>query len=363
MIELERHIEILLLDNDCVIVPGLGGFMTNHVEARYDAADQLFLPPLRTLGFNPKLRVNDSLLAQSYIEAYDISYPEAMHRIEDEVEELKQHLKNEGVFELNDIGVLSMNEDGNYDFSPCEAGILTPSLYALDAFEIETIAKAAESKMRTPKPKTAEPETTAEALVKKPLVEVAMDDSQADGSARIVDMEPEEADDEARTVSIRVSVIRNVAAAAIALLVFMLFSTPLANDKQTTAAIDSGMLKRIMPKDVVKGGESIKMVAAPRQAEAESLETQGKEHQRPQNQASENQDFFTLVLASHVTKKNAAEYAERLEKEGYSGASVISKTSTKVIYGHFNSETEAYQMLNKLHDEEPFREAWVLHIK
>ena len=52
MIELDRHIEILLLSNDCVIVPGLGGFMTHHVDARYDADDQMFLPPLRTLGFS-----------------------------------------------------------------------------------------------------------------------------------------------------------------------------------------------------------------------------------------------------------------------------------------------------------------------
>ena len=42
MIELDRHIEILLLSNDCVIVPGLGGFMTHHVEARYDEDDQMF---------------------------------------------------------------------------------------------------------------------------------------------------------------------------------------------------------------------------------------------------------------------------------------------------------------------------------
>ena len=51
MIELERHIEILLLDNDCVIVPNLGGFMAHHVEAHYDDNDMLFLPPSRTLLF------------------------------------------------------------------------------------------------------------------------------------------------------------------------------------------------------------------------------------------------------------------------------------------------------------------------
>lgn len=125
VIELERHIEILLLQNDCVIVPQLGGFVAHHVDARYDSRDNMFLPPMRTLGFNQKLQINDSLLAQSYIEAYDISYPEAMSRINDDVNELKQRIENEGSYALNGIGVLSYNENGSYEFKPCEAGILT----------------------------------------------------------------------------------------------------------------------------------------------------------------------------------------------------------------------------------------------
>ena len=80
MIDLDRHIEILLLKSDCVIVPGLGGFVASHVAARYDAGDKMFIPPLRTLGFNPKLSVNDSLLVQSYSDAYDMSYPDALAR-------------------------------------------------------------------------------------------------------------------------------------------------------------------------------------------------------------------------------------------------------------------------------------------
>ena len=72
--------------------------MAHHVEARYVEDEQLFLPPLRTLGFNPQLKVNDSLLAQSYIEAYDISYPEALRRIADEVEELKQIMAEQGTY-------------------------------------------------------------------------------------------------------------------------------------------------------------------------------------------------------------------------------------------------------------------------
>ena len=90
---LEKHLEILLLHHDCVIVPGFGGFIAHHVVAKYDEQDGTFVPPMRILGFNSSLTsINDSLLAQSYIDTYDISYPEALKIIEDEVSKLKSSL-------------------------------------------------------------------------------------------------------------------------------------------------------------------------------------------------------------------------------------------------------------------------------
>ena len=85
MLRIDRHIEILLLENDCIIVPGLGGFVAYYSEASYDETENLYLPPCRIVGFNPVLKMNDSLLAQSYIETYDLSYPEAVREIELEV--------------------------------------------------------------------------------------------------------------------------------------------------------------------------------------------------------------------------------------------------------------------------------------
>ena len=115
--------------------------MAHHVDARYDGRDSMFLPPLRTIGFNPQLQMNDSLLALSYVEAYDISYPEALNRIADEVTEMRQTLENSGKFELNDIGTIILNEDGNYTFEPCEAGILTPELYGLGGLNMLPLAQ------------------------------------------------------------------------------------------------------------------------------------------------------------------------------------------------------------------------------
>ena len=106
MIELERHITKLLLTNDCVIVPDFGGFMTHHIDSIYDHDAKTFYPPLRTLGFNPQLKINDSLLVQSYVEVYDISYPEALTRIENDVTRLKGILAKNGEYELYGLGVI-----------------------------------------------------------------------------------------------------------------------------------------------------------------------------------------------------------------------------------------------------------------
>ena len=61
MIELSKHIEVLLLENDCVIVPGLGGFIAHKRQAAYSIQKGEFMPPLRTIGFNPQLIMNDGL--------------------------------------------------------------------------------------------------------------------------------------------------------------------------------------------------------------------------------------------------------------------------------------------------------------
>ena len=74
MNELSRHIEKLLLSHDCVIVPQLGGFVTQYVSARHVGCENLFLPPRRTVGFNPQLKLNDGLLVQSYMQAHETSY-------------------------------------------------------------------------------------------------------------------------------------------------------------------------------------------------------------------------------------------------------------------------------------------------
>ena len=361
VIELERHIEILLLSNDCVIVPDFGGFMAHHVDARYDGKDNLFLPPLRTIGFNPQLTMNDSLLAQSYVEAYDISYPEAINRIADEVAEIRQHLENTGKYELNDIGILYLNEDGNYTFEPCEAGILTPELYGLGSFDMHTISEMG----------TSEEDHTTEVAAEDNLVHVSeASDKEPMAEKRKIDTTVYDEEDDnkksAEFIQIRKSFLRNLAAACIALIAFFALSTPLGNPNLQKSQIDTGLLTRIMPKELTHGKEAHDLVLTKETEgnQPESNVADNNEATQDKQEVSQSTPYYSIVLASRVTKRNAASYVNQLQAKGFKDARVlITNSNVKVIYGTFRSEGQAYNELNRLQDEEAFIDGWVTKVQ
>ena len=351
VIELERHIEILLLSNDCVIVPNLGGFVAHNIEARYEEQEQLFLPPLRTLGFNPQLTINDSLLVQSYIEAYDISYPVALQRIEGEVEELKQHLQNEGSYELNDIGILALNEDGNYVFTPCEAGILTPTLYGLSSVEM---ARLDVQSQPTDVPATAKDEATHARIVDMssltPETELDADDLD----------ESEEND----VVRIKYTWIRNTVAIAAILLAAFILVLPTGKTEmmtRTISNINNSLLFGMMSKDT--NISEIKIKKEDTSLKTTSVDTILKRDTAKVIQSDQNSSIkngYCIVLASHVGKQNAEMFVEILKKKGLDSAEVyVHNNVRRVICGNFQTQSEAYQALYQINKNKGLEEAWV----
>ena len=220
MTELERHIAKLLLDNDCVIVPGFGGFMAHHIAASYDEKNHIFLPPTRTVGFNPRLTMNDSVLAQDYVNCYDLSYPEALKRIESEVDEFRQMIMSEdGGHELCGIGRLYVLDNGEYDFIPNDNGITTPATYGFQAFELDTLP-ADESQ-----PASTQAASVAGIRRSEPSPFAAYN-PMAESAVPAQTHTTEEADQEQQTDSpnIPVKMLRHMAAACIVL--FIMLSIP-----------------------------------------------------------------------------------------------------------------------------------------
>ena len=100
MVSVEKFIEKLLLKHDCVIMPGLGGFVTHYEPPYRDEESGLFYPPTRTIGFNARLKINDGLLVQAYMQAFDTNYPEANRMVEREIERVKELLHSQGAFDF-----------------------------------------------------------------------------------------------------------------------------------------------------------------------------------------------------------------------------------------------------------------------
>lgn len=284
--------------------------MTHHVEARYDDRDGSFLPPLRTLGFNPQLTLNDSLLVHSYIEAYDISYPEALRRIESEVNELRQHLETEGQYELNDLGVLSLNEEGNLQFEPCEAGILTPQFYGLGAFE---------------------------------MLPLEGHGTEQD-SAKLTEEQDRKPADHA--IVIKMSWLRNVAAVAAAVISFLMIGSPVSNSTSNSHVQQSAFIPIVTQ-------ERPSATLEPIEAEEEVVE----EPAGP---------VYSIVLASQITMKHAEDFVSILADEGYEDAHVnVNKNRVvRVVYGSFASEADAQDELRQLRSaNRHFRQGWIMKIE
>ena len=371
--ELKRHIEILLLSNDCVIVPDFGGFMAHHVDARYDGRDNMFLPPLRTVGFNPQLKMNDSLLAQSYVEAYDISYPEAIDRLANEVAEIRQRLENEGKYEINNIGTIYLNEDGNYTFEPCEAGILTPNYYGLGGFDMLPLST-----------QENEPTVTLEKTNSTNIaenIEINQEEKQAEPvvalqnatANSVFDVNDDDEKPSAEFILIKKSWLRNLAAACIAIIAFFAISTPLRTPNVQTSKIDTGMLTRIMPKELVTQNTHQTELASKAENSEKALKINPETNKDANDEANEKKidqaelksakPYYGIVLASRVTKRNAANYVETLQAKGFKAAKVvITATNVKVVYGSYETEGQAYKALHDLRNNEVFADGWITKV-
>lgn len=96
----------LFLDHDCVVVPGLGGFVFHLVPARYDADARVLIPPGREVVFNPRLIHNDGVLAHALAVGMGWPYADALSVIEQEAAQMRSALAAGGVVVLPEVGRL-----------------------------------------------------------------------------------------------------------------------------------------------------------------------------------------------------------------------------------------------------------------
>lgn len=361
MTDIERHIVALLLDNDCVIVPGFGGFMAHNIAASYNEKDNLFIPPSRTIGFNPQLTMNDSLLAQAYVICYDMSYPEALRQIEHDVELLKQQIESEGGHTICGIGRITISEDGKYGFIPESSSLLTPCLYGFEPFDINMLkaeeTNSCENVLCGNDECMKEPSFLANKIF-------------ASSTPVITPVKQSVATEKERkeiSVRIPIGVVRHIAAACLIVFIMLAIPSKLGNASTSAlrkSAIDTSLFYKIMPKEITSGRpDSLSIL--PQWGEVNSKEKEGEEQCQTLSVAkTNNKQYFSIVLASRITRKNAESFVKRLRKRGLSDVNVHTCNGvTKVVYKKFNTHKEASDAMRLLNSRGEFADCWITVVR
>lgn len=382
MIELAQHIEVLLLENDCVIVPGLGGFVAHYTPAMRVAEENVFLPPTRIIGFNPQLKMNDGLLVQSYMAVYDTDFSDATRIVEKKVAHIFTALHEEGKVDLPNIGELRYSIHGIYDFVPYDHKITTPYLYGLDSFEMQELAE-----------------------LKKPYMEKTIRYSV-----------PVVSEDKKRRFEIKFnrSYLSNAVAMIAVVALFFFLSTPIENTE-----VVEGNYAQLLPNElfemIEKESLAINPIVVSRKADTPKASAQKNTGQKakkkvvpvavrevkvgqanaqnapvvsqPKQQAAEvssstsvttkseiqkttagtvapslvSTQKYHVIIASVGTEKDAEAMAKQLIEKGYPHAkAIVGDGKMRVSIESCGTETKAYQALNRVRQNETYKNAWVL---
>lgn len=134
MKKIGTYIYELLYWHDCVIIPGLGGFVANQRSAEIEEEKGLFLPPKKEIGFNRSLSHNDGLLINFIAQNEGIGYVDAGLLVRQYVDDIQQQINSSTSFEISGVGFLKSDAIGNLLFQPSGTSGFMPGSFGLSSF-------------------------------------------------------------------------------------------------------------------------------------------------------------------------------------------------------------------------------------
>ncbi len=151
--EIDKYIQTLLYDYDCVIMPQLGGFVTNYRPASTDSNTGICHPPGKDIRFNKNLTKSDGLLERAVADGAKISFEDAGAVLKEITEKYWSQLNGGEKVKFKRIGVLYVDDHKNLRFEPA-----TNENYLKASFGFESFSLPA-AKVFEPKPIVKETDT------------------------------------------------------------------------------------------------------------------------------------------------------------------------------------------------------------
>ncbi|MGE0088512.1 MAG: SPOR domain-containing protein [Bacteroidales bacterium] len=161
--DIKTYIKDYLLVNDGIIIPGFGGFISEHESAVFDLNENVFLPPSKKLVFKPDFSYKDDSFAEFIAQNEAIELKDAIEKLDAFVVNLKTQLKNKKSVTIEDVGTFTLSKKDEVLFEQDKKTNFLADSFGLNSVKTTRIAdkKELSIKNKTPKSKKS---------LKKPLV-------------------------------------------------------------------------------------------------------------------------------------------------------------------------------------------------
>ncbi len=135
--DLAPFIRELILLNECVILPGFGGFETSYQPAHYDTLRKCMLPPTKKLRFRPDYVKGGETLEQHLVTRLRISQEESKKLIETYVEGLTKLIDSQREAIISGVGLFTKGLGNGLNFTAFEEENYLAESFGLEAFNLE----------------------------------------------------------------------------------------------------------------------------------------------------------------------------------------------------------------------------------
>lgn len=128
------YIADLLFEHECIVIPGLGGFISKEHPASVHPVKHQFKPPYKEIVFNPHLRANDGMLLNFIAQQEQLSYGDAKQKLDRFVLKCLEELGNGRRITFRNIGFIQYDEHRQIIFQADENQNYLGSSFGLTGF-------------------------------------------------------------------------------------------------------------------------------------------------------------------------------------------------------------------------------------
>jgi nucleoid DNA-binding protein len=108
---ISKAVSEILLEQDCVILPGFGGFVASYAAVQKHPVTHVFQPPSKHLLFNAQLKTDDGFLVQRLMPLQDMDYSSCRQWLTEFTELMAQRILAGERTELQHIGTFTLDPE------------------------------------------------------------------------------------------------------------------------------------------------------------------------------------------------------------------------------------------------------------